>query len=430
MDNVKYNEKVNERIYFKRLSNGMKCYIIPKQGYVEKQAMLGVNYGSVDYVFSTDGKDYVQPAGVAHFIEHKMFDNKEVNVFERFMDLKASVNAFTNFTSTAYYFSSSDNFYECLKLLLGFVGRPHFTDENVEKEKPIIAQEIEMYEDNPFWVMYFNLLGVLYEENPIRQKIAGSVEGIQEISPEILYQGYNAFYRPENMVLCCVGEVDPERAAEAAENCVAIGKPMDAERSYGQEPEAVAVRHSEKSMALARPMFQLGFKDTDFDTEYAERVISTKILLDVLFGDSSAFFERIYSEGLIDGPFALEYAASSFYGTAVCSNSANNPREARDSVLCEIDRAKVDGLDEKRFEQIRRKHLGRFIRSLNSIESVSHGQMELAFRGLDLFDILQTYQSVSFAQVCNRLERLFRDDNYATSVIMPFNNTPFTIGSG
>jgi len=177
MDSIKVNKTVNESIYFKRLSNGMKCYIIPKLGYVEKQAMLGVNYGSVDYVFSAGGKDFAQPAGVAHFIEHKMFENKEINVFERFMGLKASVNAFTNFTNTAYYFTGSENFYECLRLLLEFVQRPHFTDENVEKEKPIIAQEIEMYEDNPFWVMYFNLLGALYKESPIRQKIAEASRG-------------------------------------------------------------------------------------------------------------------------------------------------------------------------------------------------------------------------------------------------------------
>lgn len=419
MDSVKYNDKVDERIFFKRLSNGMKCYIIPKLGYVEKQAMLGINYGSVDYVFSSDGKEYVQPAGVAHFIEHKMFEDKEVNVFEQFMGLKASVNAFTNFTSTAYYFNSSENFYESLKLLLEFVGRPYFTDENVEKEKPIIAQEIEMYEDNPFWVMYFNLLGALYKESPIRQKIAGSVEGIQEISPEILYQGYRAFYRPDNMVLCCVGEVEPELAAEAAEKWVPHSEPMNTARLYGKEPSHVIVRHAEKRMALARPMFQLGFKDSDFDTAYTVKSITTKILLDMLFGESSDFFERSYSEGLVDGPFVLEYSSSSFYGTAVCSNSADCPHEVAGHVLGKVERVKSEGLDEKRFAQIQRKHLGRFIRNLNSIEGVSHGQMELAFRGLDLFDILRTYQNVTFAQVSKRFERLFRDDNYATSVIMP-----------
>jgi predicted Zn-dependent peptidase len=194
---------------------------------------------------------------------------------------------------------------------------------------------------------------------------------------------------------------------------------MDAVRSYGEESHHVVSRHIDKKMALARPMFQLGFKDTDFDTEYVVKVVTTKILLDMLFGESSEFFERLYSKGLVDGPFALEYTAGSFYGTAVCSNSADCPGEVAESVLCEINQRRADGLDDKRFAQIKRKHLGRFIRSLNSIESVSHGQMELAFRGLDIFDILKAYQNVAFSQVGNRFRRLFREDNYATSVIMP-----------
>ena len=416
---TKLNSQINEQVRFKRLSNGLKCYIIPKRGYVEKQAMLGVNYGSVDCVYFLDGKKHVHPAGVAHFLEHKMFEEDQMNIFERFMDLKASVNAFTNFTNTAYYFSSSENFYECLQLMLEFVGRPHFTDKNVEKEKPIIVQEIEMYEDNPFWVMYFNLLSALYKESPIKQKIAGNVGEIQNITTEILLQSYRAFYRPENMVLCCVGDVDPELTADIAQKCISHGKTMDTVRSYGEEPDTVVSSHTQKSMTLARPMFQLGFKDIDFDTEYAVKLVSTKILLDMIYGDSSEFYESTYSQGLVDGPYALEYTAGSFYGTAVCSNSAECPSKASGLALGEIDRIKNDGLDQRRFEQIKRKHLGRFIRSFNSIESITHTQMELAFRGLDLFDILETYQNIMFTQVCDRFERIFRKDNYATSVITP-----------
>jgi len=194
---------------------------------------------------------------------------------------------------------------------------------------------------------------------------------------------------------------------------------MDVARSYGKESKQAATRHVEKHMALARPMFQLGFKDTDFDTDYVVKVVTTKILLDTLFGESSDFFERAYTEGLVDGPFAIEYTAGSFYGTAVCSNSAERPRETAEHVLSELARVTAEGLNEKRFEQIKRKHMGRFIRSLNFIESVTHGQMELAFHGLDIFDILQTYQNITFEQINTRFGQLFREDNYATSVIMP-----------
>jgi predicted Zn-dependent peptidase len=172
-------------------------------------------------------------------------------------------------------------------------------------------------------------------------------------------------------------------------------------------------------MSLARPLVQLGFKDPDFDTDYAIKTAATRILLDALFGESSKFFEQNYSDGCIDGPFALEYAAGSFYGTAVCTNSAAEPRDAADLVLGEIARVRAGGLDEQRFEQIRRKHMGRFVRSFNSIESVAHGQLELAFRGLDVFDILQAYQKVTFEQLDTRFRRIFRDDNYSVSVIMP-----------
>ncbi|MCL2699756.1 MAG: insulinase family protein [Defluviitaleaceae bacterium] len=419
MNHIKFNGVLNERIYFKHLSNGVKCYIIPKLGYVEQQAMLGINYGSVDYAFSVGGKKYNHPAGVAHFIEHKMFEDKEINVFERFMSLKASVNAFTNFTTTAYYFSTSENFYECLRLLFEFVQRPYFTRENVEKEKPIIVQEIEMYEDNPFWVMYFNLLGALYKESPIRQKIAGDAGDIQHISIEALQQAYRAFYRPENMVICCVGEVNPEQAVETVEECVRVpsGKFPAVSRDYGKEPKHAVERCKEKKMALARPMFQLGFKDTDFTTPYAAKTVATKILLDMLFGESSDFFENLYTRGVVDSPFALEYQAGSFYGTVICTNSADRPQEAADLVLDEISRVRIDGLDRKQFERIKRKHMGRFIRGFNSIDKISHGQLELAFRGIDLFDMLQAYQKITFARVCERFERVFREDNHAASII-------------
>jgi predicted Zn-dependent peptidase len=220
------------------------------------------------------------------------------------------------------------------------------------------------------------------------------------------------------MVVCCVGDVDPEQAAEVAEEKVPRGQPMCVSRAYGKgrrEPSHAVKRYTEKKMALARPMFQLGFKDTDFTTPYPERIVATKILLDILLGESSDFFERCYSQGLVDAPFALEYQAGSFYGMAICTNSADDPKETADRVLDELTRAR--GLDPERFERIKRKHLGRFIRSFNSIEKITHGQTELAFRGLDLFDMLQAYQRVTMRQTERRFDRIFRDDNYAVSAI-------------
>ncbi len=422
MDSVKFDGLLKEKIYFKTLSSGLKCYIIQKAGFVDKQAIIGVNYGSVDNEFKIGQKKNVMPQGIAHFLEHKMFENKKFNVFDEFSKLGASVNAFTNFSNTAYYFTCDDNFYKSLSLLLKFTSEPHLTNENVEKEKGIISQEIEMYDDNPFWIMHLNLLYAMYKTCPIKNNIAGSVSSINEITKEQLLDCYHTFYRPSNMVLVCVGDVSPEEVVYVAEKHSKPIEKIAIDRLYGKEPKSIVKNYAEKNMSLARPMFQIGFKDTDFQMSYIKKVIASKIVLDIVSGESSTFFEELYNDKLIDGPFVIEYISGLFYGTAVFSNTSDRPREVANRLLGELSRIRMQGLNKVRFEQIRKKHLGRYVRSFNSIDNIATGQMEFSFKGIDLFDAIKAYHSLTYEEIELRFKKLLREDNYVTSVVSPYSS--------
>lgn len=419
MENKKYSDVLYETMFINKLSNGLTCYIIPKKDYVEKQAAICTNYGSVDSQFSVDGKTTQVPDGIAHFLEHKLFEDEKMSVFDEFVKLGANVNAFTNFTNTAYYFNSIDNFDENLALLLDFTSTPYFTDENVEKEKGIIAQEINMYSDNPYWQMYLNLQDAMYENCPVKKNIAGSVDSIMQINKDMLYECYETFYYSENMALICVGDFDNERIYDIAERHIKPKKQRQLDRIYGEEPAAVKTQKVENQMSLSRPMFNLGFKEQVFDGDIVSRIINTKILMDVMAGESSSFFNEMYANGQIDGAFGLEYVNSHFYGTAVFAGSTDDPDKVAALIMTETERIKKQGINEERFEQIRNKHIGRFVRSFNSIDAIATGQIDLFSKGLDIFDIMEGYKSCTKAQLSERLNQLFNTDNVVLSIMKP-----------
>ncbi|HZJ83587.1 MAG TPA: pitrilysin family protein, partial [Clostridia bacterium] len=297
------NELLRERVVHHKLKSGLNLYILPKPGYNEQFAIYATQYGSNDSEFvPLDQKDPIRvPDGIAHFLEHKLFEEEEGNVFEEYSKLGAQPNAFTNFNMTAYHFTSTGNFYECLEVLMGFVGRPYFTDENVEKEKGIIAQEIKMYEDNPNWRVYFNLLKGVYHNHPVREDIAGTVESIYEIDKETLYECYRTFYHPTNMVLFIAGDVDPDKVIQQAEEHFVRQKSENVGgeiiRIYPEEPTDVFKDRIEESLAVSRPMFALGFKDGDITgggDRLLEKIIANDIIMDMLVGPSSDTYNRLY----------------------------------------------------------------------------------------------------------------------------------------
>ena len=414
---IKHNDMLDEELYINQLSSGIKCYIMPKAGYVEKQAMLTVCYGSADSRYTVNNQTVKNPEGIAHFLEHKLFEGEDNALFGRFTEIGGSVNAFTTFNQTAYYVSCIDNFEDNLKLLFSFCQNPHITDENVEKEKGIISQEIRMYDDTPSWRAYMNLNAALYGDSPLSASITGSVDSIQNIFRQDLLNCYRSFYFPENMALVCAGDLDPDQVARLTDASI-IPKPNnDIKRGYSTDSSGANQKYIDVSMPISMPLFDLGFKETDFDCHPCMRIVSSKILLDMIAGESSELYERMYNENLIDGSFGMDYISGTSHGVSIFSGASPDPVLVREYILNEIQLLKRSGLNRIRFENIKRKHIGRYIRGFNSIGQIAQTQADLYTKGLDVFELMDCFSNITFEQAQARLSSHFSEP--ALSVVKP-----------
>ncbi|WP_019907798.1 EF-P 5-aminopentanol modification-associated protein YfmH [Thermoanaerobacter indiensis] len=418
-----YNGRIDEKILLQELDNGLKVYIMPKRGYIKQFAIFATHFGSNDSKFIAPGDTNVTevPDGVAHFLEHKMFEEEEGSIFEQFSKLGASANAYTNFTTTAYLFASTENFYENLKLLVKFVQNPYFTDENVEKEKGIIAQEIRMYQDDPNWRVYFNALEALYHVHPVRKDIAGTIESISQINKEILYKCYYTFYHPENMVLFAVGDIDIDKTLDVIkENVRQDKKQGEIERIYPKEPSSVYKKEVVQDMQVSIPLFNLGFKDTDVGfggKKLLKKNLEIQIGLEMALGRSSDLYERLYNEGLIDSTFSFDYGGEIDYGYSIIGGQSKDPFKVRDIILNAINNLQF--LKEEDFERIKKKYIGKFLRTFNSVDSIAYSFINFYMKEINLLDYLDLLYSISFEDVRERFQNHLREENSVLSVVNP-----------
>lgn len=420
------NDKTKEETIFTQLDSGLKVYIIQKKGYNKKHAIFATNYGSNDNKFiPINEKEVIQvPEGIAHFLEHKLFEEPEGNIFEQFSRIGTDVNAYTTFNQTAYLFSCTDNFYDSLKLLIEFVQRPYFTDENVEKEKGIIAQEIKMYEDDPGWRVFFNTLKGMYFEHPVKIDIAGTIETIHNIDKETLYKCYNTFYNPKNMVLVLVGDISYEKAIEVIESVER--KDFDSEekiiRMYPEEKKGVLENYIEESLITSMPLFAIGFKDENINCvgeEFIKKEIETNILLDMLFGQSSEFYQELYNEGLIDGSFGGQYSGYKHYGHSIISGQSNKPEVVTDKITAYIKTLKKSGLSKEDFNRIKKKSIGSNLMGFNSVEYIANNFVNYYFLDFLFLNYLDIFEKITYEDVLSRFHMHFNGDNYVLSVVKP-----------
>ena len=422
MTETKY-PRIGETVLRETLSNGLRVCVVRKPGYRKRYAFYATHYGGMDMKFRLDGTIHDTPAGIAHYLEHKMFDTEDGNAMQLLSRNGADPNAFTANTMTAYYFDCTEHFAENLRVLLSFVSVPWFTQESVDKERGIIEQEIRMTEDTPGWRIYKNLLGCLYHTNPARVPIAGSVESIQEITPDTLYACHRAFYAPSNMILCVVGDLDPEEVLKAASDIVAPGSTARIERDYGpkEDPGDIVTRSITCPMEIGIPQFLTGFKcDAGEDGEALLRQdLIGSIACDMLFGDSSPLYERLYSDGLINGSFGGSYnqlpGASFLYAGGECKE----PERVISSILEEASRLCAEGLDESFYQQIRRANFGSALRSLNSFENIAVNMADGAFRGFDAYRFPELFDSITKTDVEAFLRANVTEEHMASSFLVP-----------
>lgn len=420
------HEQINETLYYEKLPNGLDVYILPKHGFSKTYATFTTKYGSIDNHFQIPGKEKVKvPDGIAHFLEHKMFEEEDGDVFNKFADYGASANAFTSFDRTAYLFSSTGHVKENLTILLNFVQSPYFTDENVEKEKGIIGQEIKMYDDNADWRVYFGLIENMYHNHPVKIDIAGTVPSITEITKEMLYTCYETFYHPSNMLLFVVGAVQPEEIIELVRSNQAeknYDQQEPIQRYFEEEPAGVAKPESIRHMSVAMPKIMFGYKEKTVGLtgdELLRRELATQLVLDILLGQSSNLYQSLYEQGLINDTFGTDYSGETQYGFSVIGGDTPQPEKLVQLVTEGLESAKEKGISQEEFELNRKKKIGSFLRSLNSIEFIANSFTKYQFNGSDLFHIVPTLEKMSLEDVNQRLRDHIQKEQLSISMIKP-----------
>lgn len=417
--------RLNEKLHVYEHESGLKAFVVPKKGYSKKFATFATHYGSINNHFVVPGeKNSIKvPDGIAHFLEHKLFEQKDGNVMDKFSELGALPNAYTGFCQTVYLFSCTDRFNENFRLLLDYVQNPYITDESIEREKGIIGQEIRMYQDDPGWRSFFNLLGAFYKSNPVRIDIAGTLESISRINRQTLYTCYNTFYHPSNMIILVVGDVEPAEVFMQVKDGIVKNEPMpEIERIFPDEQNNVNEYYVEQSLSVSMPLFKMGFKDREpapQGFECLKREVAVKILLDMIMGRSSNLYNQLYGEGLINQTFESDYTIEENYAFSTFGGESPDPCKARDKICSEIERMLKNGLDENVYDRIRKAHYGRFIRQLNSVERISHTFISVYFKGANMFDYPDVYDKISFEHIISVFREHFNLDNLALSVVKP-----------
>ena len=414
--------KLGERMYREKLSNGLTVAVVPRPGFSRKLAYFVTDYGSIHRKFELDGQEYEVPAGIAHYLEHKMFDLPGRDVSAELAELGANVNAFTSYDMTAYYFSCTDNFEAALKLLLEFVSTPYFTEESVEKERGIIDQEIGMNLDAPDSVVFENLMEGLYRHHQIRVPILGTSESIRQITPELLNLCHRAFYTPGNMILCVVGDVDPEQVKTLAleqlgSQMQSVGRKIPGPAEEMMAPES----YRERSMEVAMPTFQLGFKCEPIGV--GERAIRQEVIGDlaaeVLFGESSELYLKLYEQGLIDTSFGGGFETVDGCAMLTCGGDSHDPKAVRDAMIAQAAKLVEHGIREEDFLRMKRSAMGRRIRDLDSFDSTCFRVCAYHFSAFDYFDFPGVYESVTREEITEFLRQTVTEGCCSLSVINP-----------
>ncbi|MET1178085.1 pitrilysin family protein [Peribacillus simplex] len=427
MEKIAFTQ-LKEELFHEKMDNGLEVYILPKSGFNKSFATFTTNYGSIDNHFKPlNGTEFSKvPDGIAHFLEHKLFEKEDGDVFQQFSKQGASANAFTSFTRTAYLFSSTSDFDRNLTTLIDFVQEPYFSEKTVEKEKGIIGQEINMYDDNSDWRLYFGTIANMYHQHPVKIDIAGTVESIADITKDMLYECYNTFYHPSNMLLFVVGPVDVESTMKLIrdnQNNKGYNEQPAVERKFDEEPEVVAKDKEVLRMNVQTPKVMLGIKAINVHQsglQLLKRELATNIYLEMLFGKSSPLHEELYEEGLIDQTFSYDYTQEQGFGFALIGGDSAKPDELRESLFGILQKSKAGtGLNEESLQRTIKKKIGSFLRSLNSPEYIANQFTRYAFNDMNLFDVVSVLEKLTIEDIREVAEDLISDQRMTDCQVLP-----------
>ncbi|WP_297196138.1 EF-P 5-aminopentanol modification-associated protein YfmH [uncultured Flavonifractor sp.] len=414
--------RLGETVFHEILENGLHIYVDRRRNFQKSYAFFATNYGGMDMRFHQDGRWKDTPAGVAHFLEHKMFDTKDGNALQDLAANGASPNAFTSSALTGYYFESTEKFFDNLKILLSFVSVPYFTEESVDKEQGIIGQEIRMVEDDPDNQVFYALMECLYDHHPIRVPIAGTQASIAKITAGTLYSCHKAFYNPANMVLTVAGDVDPEQVCAIAKEILPNESLPQIDRDYGGEEDSnAACGEKELTMEVSTPIFQLGFKcdPAQRGEAWLQRELTGELACEALLGSSSPLYAKLYSQGLINKNFGYGFELYPGCALMVAGGESRDPRAVRDAVLAEGERLAQEGIDPDLFQRLKKGVYGAKVRGLNSFEFTCISMAQSHFAGVDYFRFPELFDGITKETVEDGIRRWVTAQRCGLAVVRP-----------
>lgn len=417
---------IKEKAYTEKLENGLTVIVIPKKNANKKYVIWGTHFGSIDnrFIMPKTGEEVFIPDGVAHFLEHKMFEQPNgTNSLDTLMALGIDANAYTTNDHTAYLFECTNNFYKGLDELMDYVQHPYFTDANVEKEKGIIGQEIRMYDDDPGWQLYMNAIDCMYKENPIKIDIAGTVESISEITPDVLYKCYNTFYHPSNMIMVICGDFVPEEIIEEVKKRLVNKETSQGEikRIYPPKEDEINKPYKEVEMEVSNPLFAIAYKDTEDLKENREQIvakhIAIEIILNMIIGKSSELYKELYENGDLLAEPSLDYEFSDEYAHIIISGQSKSPEKIQEKIKEVVRKYKENGLDSEHFNRIKKKIYGDYVVEYNSVSDIARMFLADKMKKINSFDYIEEYNTVTKEYTEEVLKNVFKEDKMVLSVI-------------
>ncbi len=420
------NSKVKEKLYIEKLENGLTVMIMPKKNIQKKYMIWATNFGSIDnkFIAPNDKEETNIPDGVAHFLEHKMFEQQNgTNSLDTLTALGVNANAYTTTDHTCYLFECTDNFYPAMDELMDYVQNPYFTDQNVEKEKGIIGQEIQMYDDYPSWAVYMNAMKCMYKNNPIIIDIAGSIESISKIDKEVLYKCYNTFYHPSNMVMCFAGDFELETLIEEVKKRLKpTEKHGEIKRIYPEEPEQIVKKENTQNMEVSMPIFVIGIKDVINNKNctsngVVKKHIAIEILLNMLIGKSSKLYKELYETELITGEPYLDYEFSKQYAHVSITGQSNNPKKVLEKLKVEIKQMMENSIDSEHFQRVKNMIYGNYVKEYDDVAEICRMFVGDYMKGINSFEYIEEYEQVTPEYTKQVLEEVFKEDKTVLSIV-------------
>ena len=416
------NNLIKEKIYKESLDNGLEIYLLPRKNISKKIIMWGTKFGGVDNDFMVNGERVKVPDGIAHYLEHKLFEQRDgINALDKLTSAGVEANAYTGSTETVYLYECTDHFYDALGEFMDYVQNPYFTNENVEKERGIIEQEIMMYDDYPEMKVYYNLMDCLYHNNAIKIPVVGTVKSIAEIDKEKLYKIYNTFYVPENMKIIISGDFEPEEVfAEIKKYIIMKNSHNEIVRNYPEEPDTIVKKSISSNMEISISSFLLGYKNKRSDDDL-KRAVAIDILNVLLFWKSSKFFLELYENQLLYSPIDMIMDYNRNYAMILIEGESKEPEKVINLIKQNIEYYKNNKISSKDFQRAKKSIYGKYIKEYNDLSTVSSKIIASLFRDENLFDIFNCLLEIDETYLNQVLTENFDIDKCAHSIVMPNN---------